>query len=226
MLVKTVPRALPRACLRLSSKRVNGLGMLVAEPRSAPLADGSEDVLGLSLVRLMRARLVLIRHVGPGAGLVQLEQGDRVEEAPRRFPGRVLGMSGAVGVVRGLWPEAEDREYRIPDVERLGGGRLPRLRDGGPDGASHGALVRNVHGGVLPADTRLQARGAEVLVALAPALVCALHVAVVHGDIQVVALFLWVRRVLERLGESGQAGAALRVRYEDPQFPNRDLRAA
>ena len=65
----------------------------------------------------MWAGLVMERHVGPGAGLVQLEQGNRVEEAPRRFPGRVLGMSGAVGVIRGLWPEAEDREYRISDVE-------------------------------------------------------------------------------------------------------------
>ena len=50
-----------------------------------------------------------------------------------------------------------------------------------------------------------------MLVAFAPALVRALHVAVVYGDIQVVALFLWDRRVRERLGESGQAGAALRV---------------
>ena len=56
LLVKEVPRALPRAGLRLISKRVDGLGMLVAEPRSAPLANGPEDVLvGLGLVRLVWA---------------------------------------------------------------------------------------------------------------------------------------------------------------------------
>ena len=93
--------------------------MLIPEPRSAPLADGSEDVLGLSLVRLMRARLVMIRHVGPGAGLVQLEQGNRMEEAPRRFPGRVLGMSGAVGVVRGLWPEARVYRERLKPYSKV-----------------------------------------------------------------------------------------------------------
>ena len=63
MLVKKVPRALPRAGLRLISKRVDGLGMLVAEPRSAPLANGPEDVLGLGLVRLVWARLVFFAKV-------------------------------------------------------------------------------------------------------------------------------------------------------------------
>ena len=50
--------------------------MLVAEPVRTPLADGSEDVPGLSLAGLARAFRVVVRHVGPSAGLVQLEQGD------------------------------------------------------------------------------------------------------------------------------------------------------
>ena len=55
VLVETVPRALPRAGLRLGPSRVGGLGMLVAEPCRAPLAYGAEDVLGLSLAGLVRA---------------------------------------------------------------------------------------------------------------------------------------------------------------------------
>ena len=47
----------------------------------------------------------------------------------------MLGLGGAAGAVRGLWPEAEDGESGIPDVEWLGGGRLPRPRDLSPDGA-------------------------------------------------------------------------------------------
>jgi hypothetical protein len=69
--------------------------------------------------------------------------------------------------------------------------------------------VCDVHGGVFVAVPSLQARGAEVLVALTPALFRALPVAVVHGDILVVALLLRDRRVRERLGDAGQAGAAL-----------------
>ena len=132
----------------------------------------------------MRARLVMIRHVGPGAGLVELEQGNRVEEATRRLPGVMLGPGGAGGSARGLWPEAEDGESGIPDVKWFRGGRLPRLRDRSPDGASHWAFVRDMHGGVLAADSGLQARGAEMLVPLAPALVRPLPVAMVYGDIQ------------------------------------------
>ena len=52
-----------------------------------------------------------------------------MKEAPPRLPGCMLGLGGAAGAVRGLWPEAEDGESGIPDVEWLGGGRLPRLRD-------------------------------------------------------------------------------------------------
>ena len=52
-----------------------------------------------------------------------------------------------------------------------------------------------------------QARGAVALVSLT--LMVALPVAVVYGDIQVVALLLGDGGVRERLGDSGQAGAAL-----------------
>ena len=51
-----------------------------------------------------------------------------------------------------------------------------------------------------------QARGAVALVSLT--LMVALPVAVVYGDIQVVALLLGDGGVRERLGDSGQAGAA------------------
>ena len=74
--------------------------MLVAEPVRTPLADGSEDVPGLSLAGLARAFRVVVRHVGPSAGLVQLEQGDRVEEPPRRLPGVVPGPVAAEGADR------------------------------------------------------------------------------------------------------------------------------
>ena len=74
----------------------------------------------------------------------------------------------------------------------------------------------DVHGGVFVAVPSLQARGAEVLVALTPALVRALPVAMVHGDILVVALLL-----------SGIAGCvsasatrARRARRSGPERPS------
>ena len=60
----------------------------------APLVYGPENVPGLSLAGLARAFRVVVRHVGPSAGLVQLEQGNRVEEAPRRLPGAIPFESG------------------------------------------------------------------------------------------------------------------------------------
>ena len=124
------------------------------------------------------------------AGLVQLEQGNRVEEAPRRLPGAIPGLSAAVASVRLLWPEAQDGESGVSDVQGLGGGLLPSPRDGCPDGASHGASMCDVHGRVLLADSSLQTGGAEVLVTSTLVLDPTLPVAVVHGDIQVMALHL------------------------------------
>ena len=75
--------------------------MLTPEPRSTPLADSSEDVLGLSLVRLMWARLVMVCHVGPGAGLVQLEQGNRVERGATPHAGSLAACSAMANIIYG-----------------------------------------------------------------------------------------------------------------------------
>ena len=80
--------------------------MLIADHVRTPLAYGPENVLGLSLAGLARAFRVVVRHVGPSAGLVQLEQGDRMEKSPRWLPGVVPGSVTAEGAVRRLWPEA------------------------------------------------------------------------------------------------------------------------
>ena len=69
--------------------------MLVAEPVRTSLADGAEDVPGLSLAGLARAFWVVVGHVGPGAGLVQPEQGDCMEKPPRWLPGVVFGLVAA-----------------------------------------------------------------------------------------------------------------------------------
>ena len=42
----------------------------IVEPKRTPLAYGAEDVLGLSLAGFPRAGRVVVRHVGPSAGLV------------------------------------------------------------------------------------------------------------------------------------------------------------
>jgi len=47
--------------------------MLIADHVRTLLAYGPENVLGLSLAGLPRAFRVMVRHVGPSAGLVQLE---------------------------------------------------------------------------------------------------------------------------------------------------------
>ena len=70
MFVKGVPCALPRARPGLSTGGVRGLGMLIANPERIPLAYGPENVLGLSLAGLVRAFRVIVRQVGPRAGLV------------------------------------------------------------------------------------------------------------------------------------------------------------
>ena len=49
------------------------LGPWVAVVARTPLAYGPEDVLGLSLAGLARAFRVVVCHVGPSAGLVQLK---------------------------------------------------------------------------------------------------------------------------------------------------------
>jgi hypothetical protein len=127
-----------------------------------------------------------------------------VEEAPGRLPGAIPGLSAAVASVRLLWPEAQDGESGVSDdvLQGFGGGLLPRPRDGCPDGASRGASMCNVHGRVLLADSSLQTGGAEVLVTSTLVLDPTLSVAVVHGDIQVMALHLGDRRVCERRGDS------------------------
>ena len=71
MFVKSVPCALSRARLGLSTCGVHGFGVLVADPVRTPLADGPENVPGFCLAGLARALRVVIRHVGPSAGLVQ-----------------------------------------------------------------------------------------------------------------------------------------------------------
>ena len=106
MFVKSVPCALSRARLGLSAGGVHGFGMLIADPVRTPLAYGPENVPGLSLAGLARAFRVVVRHVGPSAGLVQLEQGDRMEKSPRWLPGVIPGPVTAEGVDRRLWPEA------------------------------------------------------------------------------------------------------------------------
>ena len=70
VLLKGVPRALPRAWLGLSAGLMRGLGMLIVEPERTPLAYGAKDVLRLSLTGLSWAGRVVIRHVGPSTGLV------------------------------------------------------------------------------------------------------------------------------------------------------------
>ena len=60
----------------------------------------------------------------------------------------------------------------------------------------------DVHGRILVADSSLQTGGAEVLVPPTLVLDATLPVAVVHGDIQVMALHLGDRRVRERRGDS------------------------
>ena len=80
--------------------------MFIAEHVCTPLAYGPENVPGLSLAGLARAFRIVVRHVGPSAGLVQLEQGDRMEKPPRWLSGVVLGSATAEGAVRRLWPEA------------------------------------------------------------------------------------------------------------------------
>jgi len=106
VLVKSVPRALPWASPGLRLGGVHGLGMLIADHARTPLAYGPENVPGRSLAGLARAFGVMVRHVGPSAGLVQLEQGNRVEETPRRLPGVIPGLGAAVPSVWLLRPEA------------------------------------------------------------------------------------------------------------------------
>ena len=79
--------------------------MLIADPVRTPLAYGPENVPGASLAGLARAFRVVVRHVGPSAGLVQLEQGDRMKEAPCWLPGVKPGSGLAKGSVCRLLPE-------------------------------------------------------------------------------------------------------------------------
>jgi hypothetical protein len=80
-------------------------------------------VLGPSLAWLAWAFWVVVGHVGPGAGLVQLEQGDCMEKPPRWLPGVVFGPVTAEGAVRRLWPEAENCKSGIVDIQGL----VPRV---------------------------------------------------------------------------------------------------
>ena len=104
--MKSVPRALPWASPGLRTGGVHGLGVLIADHVRTPLAYGPENVPGLSLAWLARAFRFVVGHVSPGAGLVQLEQGDCMEKPPRWLPGVVFGPVTAEGAVRRLWPEA------------------------------------------------------------------------------------------------------------------------
>ena len=88
------------------------------------------------------------------------------------------------------------------------GGCLPCTSHRRPDGTGRRAVVHYVGDRLFPSFSRgLQTCGAETLVAFA--LICALPVAMVYVDIQVVALFLGDDGVRNRLGDSGQAGTAL-----------------
>ena len=107
VLVKSVPCALPRASLGLSTCGVHGFGMFVAEPVRTDL---------WRMARRMCLGLAWRGSRGPFGSWYamwarvrawcQLEQGDRVEEPPRRLPGVVLGPVAAEGADRRLWSEA------------------------------------------------------------------------------------------------------------------------
>ena len=78
-----------------------------------------------------------------------------MEEAPGGLSCCMRGLGGSAGRGGGPWPEAEDSEHWVADVERLGGGRPPGLCDGCPDFASYGAFVSDMHGVILMASASL-----------------------------------------------------------------------
>ena len=131
-----------------------------------------------------------------------------MEESPCWLSGGVPA-PGLIGCpVRRLGPETQDGEGRVGGIEGLGGGCLPRIHDGCPDGASCGAPVCHMHDRLLALGSGgPQARGSVALVALT--LISSLQVTMVYVDVQVMALFLGDGGVRDRFGDFGQPGATL-----------------
>ena len=151
MAVEACPRSLPWRGLGLASHGVLGPVMLVLHLARDALADGAEDVPGRGPLGLVWAALGVVRHVHPGACLVELQQGYGVQQAPGGLGGRVpdAGLLGSGGP--GLWAKAHDGEAGCRGVEGLPGGGLPCLGDAGPDCAGLGALCHLMRGGLLAA---------------------------------------------------------------------------
>ena len=133
---------------------MRGLGVFVAKPERTPLAYSSEDVSGLGLAGLSLAFRVVVRHVGPGACLVELEQGDCMEKAPCWLPGRIPSYFLAQGIVWRPWSEAQNGEGGIGSVEGLCGGCLPCTSHRRPDGTGRRAVVHYVGDRLFPSFSR------------------------------------------------------------------------